>query len=145
MILVDEAATVRAGAALAPLLQPGDIVTLSGPLGVGKTAFARALLQAAGHAGEVPSPTFAIVQPYEELPIPIWHCDLYRIEDPRELGELGLETVLEDGALLVEWPERAGEAAWPQALRLSLDFAEGGARCLTAQVPAPWEGRWPPR
>ena len=93
----------------------------------------------------MPSPTFAIVQPYDELPLPIWHCDLYRIEEPDELEELGLEMVLEDCALLVEWPERAGEAAWPQALRLSLDFAEGGARSLTAEVPAAWEGRWPPR
>ena len=145
MILADEGAAAHAGAALAAVLRVGDVVTLSGPLGVGKTSFARALLLAAGHSGEVPSPTFAIVQPYDELPLPIWHCDLYRIEEPDELDELGLDTVLEDGALLVEWPERAGEAAWPQALRLSFDFAEGGARSLTAEVPAAWEGRWPPR
>ncbi|WP_205480562.1 tRNA (adenosine(37)-N6)-threonylcarbamoyltransferase complex ATPase subunit type 1 TsaE [Sphingomonas arenae] len=145
MILADEAGTARAGAALAGVLRPGDVVTLSGPLGVGKTTLVRALLHALGHEGEVPSPTFAIVQPYEAVSLPVWHCDLYRIEDPGELDELGLETILEDGALLVEWPERAGEAAWPQALRLSLDFAAGDARSLTARVPAAWEGRWPPR
>ena len=145
MILVDEAETQRAGAALARLLRGGDVVTLSGPLGIGKTTLVRALLHALGHIGEVPSPTFAIVQPYDELALPVWHCDLYRIDDPAELDELGLETILGDGALLVEWPERAGEAAWPQALDLSLDFAEGGARSLTARVPAAWEGRWPPR
>ena len=145
MILVDEAETQRAGAALARLLRGGDVVTLSGPLGIGKTTLVRALLHALGHIGEVPSPTFAIVQPYDELALPVWHCDLYRIDDPAELDELGLETILGDGALLVEWPERAGEAAWPQALNLSLDFAEGGARSLTARVPAAWEGRWPPR
>ena len=145
MILRDEAQTTEVGAALARSLRAGDVVTLSGPLGVGKTSLARAVLHAAGHEGEVPSPTCAIVQPYEELPLPIWHCDLYRIEDPGELEELGLDTALEDGALLVEWPERAGAAVWPQALRLSLAFAEGGARSLTAEVPAAWKDRWPPR
>ena len=143
MILASEDETRAFARSLAPLLRAGDVVTLSGPLGVGKTALARAILHAAGHEGEVPSPTFAIVQPYEELPIPIWHCDLYRLEDPSELEELGLDDALEEGVLLVEWPERAGAAAWPQALRLSLDFAGTGARALTAQVPAAWEGRWP--
>lgn len=143
MILGDERATREVGRVLAQLLRAGDVVTLSGPLGVGKTALARAMLLAAGHRGEVPSPTFAIVQPYEELSPPIWHCDLYRLQRPEELDELGLDSALEDSALLVEWPERAGEAAWPQALRLSLDFGDSGARVLTAQVPAAWEGRWP--
>jgi tRNA threonylcarbamoyladenosine biosynthesis protein TsaE len=145
VILTSEAQTAEVGAALARALQAGDVVTLSGPLGVGKTALARAVLHAAGHEGEVPSPTFAIVQPYDELSVPIWHCDLYRLEDPSELEELGLEAVPEVGALLVEWPERAGAAAWPQALRLSLDFADGGARSLTWVLPPPWEGRWLPR
>lgn len=144
MILADEHATEQVGAALGTALRAGDVVSLSGPLGVGKTSLVRALLRAAGHEGEVPSPTFAIVQPYDDLPLPVWHADLYRIEEPEELEEIGLETILSDGALLVEWPERAGAAAWPQALRLSLDFAEGGARSLTWQVPAAWEGRWPP-
>lgn len=143
MILPDERATEQLGRGIAATLRPGDVVTLSGPLGVGKTALARAILHGAGHQGEVPSPTFAIVQPYEELRLPIWHCDLYRLEDPSELDELGLDEVLADGALLVEWPERAGAAAWPQALRLSLEFAPGAARALTAEVPAAWEERWP--
>lgn len=144
MILADEAATAALGAHLAALLAPGDVVTLSGPLGAGKTALARAVLHAAGHRGEVPSPTFAIVQPYDELDPPIWHCDLYRLEAPDELDELGLDSVLEEGALLVEWPERAGAAAWPQALRLRLDVLDDGSRALTWEVPAAWEGRWPP-
>ena len=142
MILNDMAATAELGARLARALRPGDVITLSGPLGVGKTALARAILAALGHDGEVPSPTFAIVQPYEELVPPVWHVDLYRIGRPSELAELGLEAAAE-GALLVEWPDKAGEAAWPDALRLSLDFAEAGARRLTAQVPPSWQGRWP--
>lgn len=145
MILVDEQATAALGKAIAWRLRPGDVVALEGPLGVGKTALARAILASAGHEGEVPSPTFAIVQPYEHLDPPIWHADLYRLRDPGELDELGLDSALEEGALLVEWPERAGPGAWPDALRLSLQFAPEGARALTARVPAAWEGRWPPR
>jgi len=144
MILADETATEQLGAALAARLRAGDVVTLSGELGAGKTALARAVLHAAGHEGEVPSPTFAIVQPYDELEPPIWHCDLYRLEDPAELVELGLEVATEDGALLVEWPERAGAAHWPQALALRLEVLPDGKRALTWTVPAAWEGRWPP-
>lgn len=145
MILESEDETAAVAARLAGSLRAGDVVTLSGPLGVGKTAFARAVLRAAGHAGDVPSPTFAIVQPYEELALPIWHCDLYRLQHPSELEELGLDSALDGGALLIEWPERASAAAWPQALRLSLDFSPGGARSLTWMVPPAWEGRWPPQ
>ena len=95
MIIADMAATEAAGQAIAAQLRPGDVVALSGPLGVGKTAFARAILAARGHEGEVPSPTFAIVQPYEALTPPVWHADLYRIEDPAELEELGLDEASE--------------------------------------------------
>lgn len=143
MILGNEAATAETGAALARVAKAGDVILLSGPLGVGKTALARGFLDALGHKGEVPSPTFAIVQPYEELEPPVWHVDLYRIEDPSELDELGLDSAA-DAVLLIEWPERAGAAAWPGALRLVFDFTEGTARRLTAEVPPAWEGRWPP-
>lgn len=142
MILADEQATADLGRALAMALRRGDVVTLSGPLGVGKTQFVRAILASLGHSGEVPSPTFAIAQPYEELDPPVWHVDLYRVDDPGELDELGLDS-LEEAVLLVEWPERAGEASWPEALRLRLDFAEDGARRLTANVPPAWQERWP--
>jgi tRNA threonylcarbamoyladenosine biosynthesis protein TsaE len=142
VILEDEAATARLGARLASRVRAGDVITLSGPLGVGKTALARGFLAALGHEDEVPSPSFSIVQPYEDLDPPVWHVDLYRIEDPSELEELGLDAAAH-AVLLVEWPERAG--AWSDALALSLDFGQDGDRILTAKVPPSWEGRWPPR
>jgi tRNA threonylcarbamoyladenosine biosynthesis protein TsaE len=144
MILDSEEATAELGARLAGLVKAGDVVTLSGPLGVGKTALARGMIAALGHAGEVPSPSFAIVQPYDDIEPPVWHVDLYRIEDPAEIEELGLESAGES-VLVVEWPERAGAQRWPDALRLSLDFGPGGERILTAGVPPSWEERWPPR
>jgi tRNA threonylcarbamoyladenosine biosynthesis protein TsaE len=143
MILADEDETKAFGGRLATELRSGDVVTLSGPLGVGKTALARAILGALGHVGDVPSPSFAIVQPYEDLNLPVWHVDLFRIEDTAELDELGLEAAA-DGVLLVEWPEKARDTMWQQALGLTLDFAASGARSLTATVPASWQSRWPP-
>jgi len=144
MILKDEHATAGLGARLAGIARPGDVITLSGPLGVGKTALARGFINALGYEGDVPSPSFAIVQPYETLDPPVWHVDLYRIEDPSEMDELGLDSAA-DAVLLVEWPERAAAVAWAQALRLSLDFGQDGDRILTAEVPPSWEGRWPPQ
>ena len=141
MILADEQETEALGARIARSLRPGDVISLSGPLGVGKTALARGILAALGHRGDVPSPSFAIVQPYDELDPPVWHVDLFRIEEPGELDELGLESA-SDGVLIVEWPEKAGSRSWPQALGLTLDFEEGGARRLTANVPPSWQSRW---
>jgi tRNA threonylcarbamoyladenosine biosynthesis protein TsaE len=144
MILTDEASTMVFGATLGRVARVGDVITLSGPLGVGKTALARGFIGGLGHTGEVPSPSFAIVQPYDELDPSVWHVDLYRIEDASEIDELGLDSASE-AVLLVEWPERAGVGAWPEALALSLDFSPEGDRILTAKVPPSWEGRWPPK
>jgi tRNA threonylcarbamoyladenosine biosynthesis protein TsaE len=144
MILADESTTSGIGQALAGVAEPGDVILLSGPLGVGKTALARGFLAALGHEGEVPSPSFAIVQPYDELQLPVWHVDLYRIEDRSEIDELGLDSAA-DAVLLVEWPERTGTDMWPEALTLSLEFGPDGERILTAKVPPSWEGRWPPK
>ena len=141
---VDEAGMAAVGAALAGQLRAGDVVALTGPLGAGKTTLVRGVLAALGHVGEVPSPTFAIVQPYDGLQPPVAHADLYRIEHPGELDELGLGDMLLGGALLVEWPERAGAGAWPGALRLSLQLRRDDRRALTWEVPGAWEGRWPP-
>ena len=144
MILEDEEASARFGAALAAIARAGDVITLSGPLGVGKTALARGFIAALGHEGDVPSPSFAIVQPYEDTDPPVWHVDLYRVEEAGEIDELGLDSAA-DAVLLVEWPDRAGVNAWPEGLALSLEFGAYGERILTAKVPPSWEGRWPPR
>ena len=141
--LTDPAATEDFGARLAALAIPGDIITLAGPLGAGKTSIARGLLSALGLAGEAPSPSFAIVQPYAppEVSIPVLHVDLYRIENPNEIEELGLDEALSDSLLIVEWPERA-PGLWPEALALSLTIEADGSRALTAEVPAAWKARW---
>ena len=134
----------RIGAAIGAALIPGDVVGLSGDLGAGKTTLARAMLKARGLAGEAPSPTFAIVQPYAppEVDLPIAHVDLYWIDDEDELVELGLDDYLYDGALLIEWPERLGSQGWPEALSITIS-GSGDARVLTADVPTSWGSRWP--
>lgn len=145
MLLADADATEAVGARLAALVRPGDVITLAGPLGAGKTSIARGLLTALGLVGEAPSPSFAIVQPYDlpEVRLPAWHVDLYRLDGPEEVEQLGLEDERGDGLLLVEWPERAGTGAWPDALALALAIEPDGARRLTARVPEAWTDRWP--
>lgn len=142
--LPDAEATAAFGARLAAVLMPGDVVTLSGSLGAGKTSLARGMLAALGLADEAPSPTFAIVQPYAppDVRMPVLHVDLYRIDDPADLEELGLDDALIDSALIVEWPERV-PGHWPAALALTLTTTPDGGRALTAQVPAAWKARWP--
>lgn len=138
-------ASAALGALIAARLRPGDVVALSGGLGAGKTTLARAILAALGHAGEVPSPSFAIVQPYAppEVRFPVLHVDLYRIDDPREAEELGLDDARYDSLLIVEWPERLPDHWWHDALWLDLEVTPDGARALTAKVPAAWKDRWP--
>ena len=133
------------GARLAELVRPGDVIALSGPLGAGKTSIARGLLAALGLAEEAPSPSFAIVQPYDPpyVRFPVLHVDLYRIEDPDEAEELGLDDARSDSLLIVEWPERFPDVWWRDALWLDLEPTPDGARALTAKVPAAWRDRWP--
>jgi tRNA threonylcarbamoyladenosine biosynthesis protein TsaE len=145
MRLAGPEATEAFGRRLAAQLRRGDVVALFGDLGAGKTTLARGILAGLGHEGDVASPTFPIVIPYEMLALPAWHVDLYRIDDPAELDELALDDALEAGALIVEWPERMGRGLWPHSLRLSLRREGEGARALTAEVPTAWEARWPPR
>lgn len=125
LTLPDEAATSALAARAARLARPGDAILLDGPLGAGKSAFARAFLRAAsGDAGlEVPSPTFTLVQSYDLPAGPAHHMDLYRLDGPAALAELGWEEALE-GIVLVEWPDRLGPLAPPGALRVTLSPAE---------------------
>lgn len=142
MLLVDPAASAAFGIRLSSVVQAGDVITLSGPLGAGKTSIARGLLGGLGLEEEVPSPSFAIVQPYDppDVRLPVLHVDLYRIDDPAEIDELGLDDARFDSLLIIEWPEHAGE--WPDALALAIAVDPDGARRLTARVPAAWETRW---
>src|SRR4029079_19281299 len=105
---------------LASLLKAGDGIALSGPLGAGKTTLARALVGRLGEEGEVPSPTFALMQRYETKRLTLTHCDFYRLE-PAELGELGLEDALDEGVVLIEWPERADRWLPSHPLDITID------------------------
>ncbi len=142
--LPDSAATEAFGRSLAERIEPGDVIALFGPLGAGKTTLARGILNGLGHSGEVASPTFPIVLPYDppDTRVPVWHVDLYRIEDPSELDELGLEEARPEVALLIEWPERLPHL-WQESLRLTLEPGPDGSRALTAMVPPAWGNRWP--
>lgn len=143
--LPDPAATKRFACALAPLLHAGDLLALFGDLGAGKTSFARALLHALpGPEGSdkesVPSPTFTLVQHYERDLGPVAHADLYRLENPGDADELGLEESAAQGLVLIEWPERLGQRLAPTALRLTFSF-KGEGRQVTVEGAGAWAMR----
>ena len=128
IFLPDDAATAALGAALAEELQPGDLVLLNGDLGAGKTALARAIIRSLADDPDldVPSPTFALVQPYATPKGAVLHADLYRLGDPREVDELGLLDN-PDAIVLVEWSERSPEIVAAATLELTLVMPPGGA------------------
>lgn len=147
--LPDEAATARLARMVAGLLRPGDVVALRGGLGVGKTAFARALIRSLSPKGageEVPSPTFTLVQTYDLPGFTLWHFDLYRIEAAKEVFELGFEEALDEGVSLIEWPERLETLLPEDRLDITLAFneAEGEtARRARLTLSRSWTERWP--
>lgn len=128
--LPDEAATERLGATLAARLRPRDVVALVGGLGAGKTTLARAVLRAASGqpALVVPSPTFTLVEVYDTPRGVFWHFDLYRLEQPEQVFELGWEEARTDGIALVEWAERLGSLLPKERLTVTLSIDGEGRR-----------------
>ncbi len=145
--LTSPEATLAFGARLGAVVRAGDVIALSGALGAGKTLLTKGILSGLGYAGDVPSPSFPLVIPYDPpaVRLPLTHVDLYRIDDPAALPELGLDDARAEGALVIEWPDRLGPHGWPDMLELLLHQTSETTRALTAQVPPAWEGRWPPR
>jgi hypothetical protein len=130
--------TEALGARIARGLTRGSAVALEGDLGAGKTTLARAILHALGVTENVPSPTFTLVQSYETDALPVRHFDLYRVETESELDELGLDEALEEGAALIEWPERAPHRLPADALHVSLSVTGEGSRRAALRGPASW-------
>ena len=139
--LPDADATARLGAAVAAALRSGEAVCLTGPLGAGKSTLARGLVRALTKPDEdVPSPTFTLVQFYDGAHFPVAHFDLYRLERAEEAYEIGLDEALEDGAVVIEWPERLGGRLPPD--RLDIDIAMiGEGRAATLLAHGAWKGR----
>ncbi|MGB1875860.1 MAG: tRNA (adenosine(37)-N6)-threonylcarbamoyltransferase complex ATPase subunit type 1 TsaE [Rhodospirillaceae bacterium] len=138
-----EKETLALGAALAKLAQSGDVITLSGPLGVGKTTLSRGfIIERIGSEIDVSSPTFTLSHVYDLTTPPVWHFDFYRIDTPEDVEELGLDEAQADGISLIEWPDRA--AAWLPAERLDITMAamtDSDARTATMSASPKWMSR----
>lgn len=133
------------GEAIARNLRAGDVIALSGGLGTGKTTLARAIIAALGFGGDVPSPSFPIIEPYDppDVRLPLVHADFYRLSDPREADELGLDDYRQDAAMIAEWPDHAGGFAHePGCLSIALEIADEGRRAIV-EPGANWLGRMP--
>lgn len=153
VVLEDEAATAALAASIERIAGAGDIFALKGGLGAGKTTFARHFLRARGCVEDVPSPTFTLVQVYHfdnhreaagqsKHRAPVWHFDLYRIDAPGQVYELGIEDAFNDGVSLIEWPERMAALLPPEALTLEFEFGgASGARAVHISGAGGWAGR----
>ncbi|KPF55427.1 MULTISPECIES: tRNA (adenosine(37)-N6)-threonylcarbamoyltransferase complex ATPase subunit type 1 TsaE [unclassified Novosphingobium] len=131
--LPDIAATQALATRIAAKLRPGDVLALEGTLGVGKTTLARELLRALGYAGDVPSPSFTIIETYDppQVHLPVVHADFYRLEHPAEAEEIGLDDYRHGAVLIAEWPDHAGGFGHePDCLTLRLEIAENGRQAI---------------
>lgn len=141
--LPDLAAVDVLGARIAERLRVGDVIALTGGLGAGKTTLARAIIRSLGYAGEVPSPTFTIIETYDPpaVSLPLVHADFYRLKDPSEADEIGLDDYRSGAVLLAEWPDHAGGFAYePACLSIQLENADDG-RMAIAGYGADWLNR----
>jgi tRNA threonylcarbamoyladenosine biosynthesis protein TsaE len=144
--LPDLAATEALAARIAAVLKPGDVVALYGGLGAGKTTLVRGILAALGHRGEVPSPTFAIIEVYDPpaVRLPVVHADFYRLQSPAEADEIGLDDYRQGAVLLAEWPDHAGGFGHePGCLTIRIETMENGRRAIVEpgllwQERSPW-------
>lgn len=126
-----EAETANVGRKLAASLRAGDAVLLSGELGAGKTALVRGLAEGLGVApDEVSSPTFTLIQEYRGGRLPLFHVDLYRLDDPREIEDLGLDEIAGDGVLAIEWAEKLPARRYEKAITVEIEHGDGDARTI---------------
>lgn len=139
-----EEETRQFGTALSERLGPGDVIGLNGPLGAGKSVLARSIIRAYMKDPDllVPSPSFTLIQIYEPPnQAPVWHVDLYRLEQPDDLWELGLDDAFGDSVMLVEWPDRAESFLPENSLMLTIDIEPDGCRLISMKDNARWHDR----
>ena len=140
ILLKSEADTEQLAKALLSKLKPSDCILLEGPVGAGKSALARYIIQTQmeldGYKEDVPSPTFTLVQTYETSRGAFWHADLYRLSDQSELEELGLVEALESAISLIEWPERLGALTPDRHLLIKLSFPDNSEDRLVTLLPS---------
>ena len=133
--------TLTFGRALADIATAGDVITLSGPLGAGKTVLARGFVsQRVGQGIDVASPTFTLVNVYDSVQPPVWHCDFYRLDTPRDVEELGLDDAFSDGITLIEWPECASGYLPDDRLDITLT-PKGELRTAEITASTAWTAR----
>ncbi len=134
--LENEAETLALAGALSRNVRPGDVILLQGDLGAGKTAFARAFIRSytGNQTEDVPSPTFTLLQTYNDGPSPVWHFDLYRLKDPDEIYELGWEDGLGSAIMLIEWPDKLGSLLPSNVMTITLQTLPGQPEARLATI-----------